>query len=90
MCHVFLRKKILKAAILAPEKLVHIPKIDCDYNLFQWGYLVVYLASSLGPGEGTAHSFSILGKSYTYRNDGNNLVGLLRENQLFEYWVEWQ
>lgn len=40
--------------------------------------------------EGTAHALSILGKSYIYRNYGNYLVGLSRENQLFEYWVEWK
>lgn len=38
-----------------------------------------------GAGEGTAHALSILGKSYTYRNYGNEMVDLSRENQLFEY-----
>lgn len=29
----------------------------------------------------------ILGKNYIYRNYGNELVGLLGEKYLFEYWV---
>lgn len=53
-----------------------------------WGHLAQDVDSSLG--KLFVYYLSTLGKNYTYRNYGNELVGLSGENQLFEYWVEWK